>query len=538
MSRLFHPHYVPARLFYEERWLTSRFIFSCGQRSLRGHTLVVLLLIILSTHGAGVDTTAAWDDPFKQNWIVNGDTRPGNMTGWNCINDITFQQNCTIRNGTSDTFSSRWCNGHQLGNQLSGPFVPGVSANLSCRVTQSINVLKFPRLLTYIRTGLVTMHVNATLGSDNDIARFEIQLSNDADLLAPSQALSTDFFMCMQPFYFASEVPRHTTFISATFSCWMTADGQSCDGWGSDFSVVFKVKRQITSSQTPSNRTTTLYISSTRGLTRSVNISTTHSKRLSTFVTHSGMESVTKTNAATGNSNSRSHSLSVVARYSSSLTMSIAVTNISSPSWSEIKGNNTSAPTPSSSGFLLYSKQLSNSARKLSAWMTTDQSSTLRSSISATHSAKSKSSCLFGAITPSTVPPKSTALPTTAPVTSVTSTVNVGVTAASALLGAAAGGALMQASLGAAPCANNNGETPADRSSNPAMYLVSPFYGINDYAMVFGNIALVIAAALLHLTVVVIGPRVSRRQNRSLLQNLTRFRFPTFTIQAAVRFKG
>ncbi|CUG90399.1 membrane-associated protein, putative [Bodo saltans] len=92
---------------------------------------------------------------------------------------------------------------------------------------------------------------------------------------------------------------------------------------------------------------------------------------------------------------------------------------------------------------------------------------------------------------------------TTAPITAATQGVSAGVAATAAIFAASsAGGALMQASLGSAPCANNNGgdsTTSADSSSSPAMYLISPFYGINDYAMVFGNIALVVAAFLLHV---------------------------------------
>ncbi|CUI14688.1 transmembrane protein, putative, partial [Bodo saltans] len=92
---------------------------------------------------------------------------------------------------------------------------------------------------------------------------------------------------------------------------------------------------------------------------------------------------------------------------------------------------------------------------------------------------------------------------TAAPITAATQGVSAGVAATAAIFAASsAGGALMQASLGSAPCANNNGgdsTSSTDRSSNPAMYLISPFYGINDYAMVLGNIALVVTAFLLHV---------------------------------------
>lgn len=100
----------------------------------------------------------------------------------------------------------------------------------------------------------------------------------------------------------------------------------------------------------------------------------------------------------------------------------------------------------------------------------------------------------------------------------------------------------MQASLGSAPCANSNAgdstsDGSSDRSFNPALYLVSPFYGINAYAMVFGNIALVVAACGLHLMIITLkwnNKRSLRTTTFSVLSHFAEVRFPNVSIQVAV----
>lgn len=133
---------------------------------------------------------------------------------------------------------------------------------------------------------------------------------------------------------------------------------------------------------------------------------------------------------------------------------------------------------------------------------------------------------------------------TDAPITAATAVVAVSVNVATAMLAAsAAGGALMQATLGASHCAKSSssqdGQEDSSRSIQPTMYLVTPFYGVNGFAMVFGNVALVLLCALVHVVVSALMHRMVPHMGgggaqRRAADVLAYYRFPNFSILPAV----
>lgn len=103
-------------------------------------------------------------------------------------------------------------------------------------------------------------------------------------------------------------------------------------------------------------------------------------------------------------------------------------------------------------------------------------------------------------------------------------------TAVTVLAASAAGGALMQASLGNSYCAKSASRGNEDSSSNqPTMYLISPFYGVSRYAMVLGNVSLVVLIVVLHGLATVVVQRLGLCYRAA-----EQCRFPNISINVAV----
>jgi hypothetical protein len=99
----------------------------------------------------------------------------------------------------------------------------------------------------------------------------------------------------------------------------------------------------------------------------------------------------------------------------------------------------------------------------------------------------------------------------------------------------------MQATLSASHCAKptSTGGADDDEDTQPTMYLVSPFYGVSGYAMVFGNIALVLLCFGCHAIFATCCETFCRRRSgenndAAVADILARYRFPNVSMQAAV----